>query len=215
MPDSEAVTTRGIAVAIREFKTTGAAAITLQFAAATKKITRTSGSFITDGFTVGRRIYTTQAANLGPFTIAAVAALEITVNEAVVNAGGSPAITAKVLGDLDIGEIFSHDGPGGSAEVIDVSHYKSTAREKRLGIPDEGQFSFEMNRLAGDAGQKELRRLRKAGELGKFRIVFGTDDEARYSAFVLDFSTSGSVDERQTASTTMEISGLVEWTADA
>ena len=215
MTDSEAVTTRGIAVAIREFKTTGAVAIALQFVASTKKIIRTSGSFITDGFTVGQRIYTTQADNLGAFTIAAVSALEITVEEAVVNAGGSPAVTAQVLGDLDIGEIFSHDGPGGSAEVIDVSHYKSLAREKRLGIPDEGQFSFEMNRIAGDAGQKEMRRLRLAGELGKFRIVFGTDDEARYDGFVLDFSTSGSVDERQTASTTHEISGLVTWTADA
>lgn len=215
---SDAKTTKGIGVYIREKNKTGT--IALQFVAATKKIIRTSGSFVTDGFEVGQRIYTSQGSNQGPFTIAAVSALEITVNETLVNAGGSPVVNAEVLGDLEVGEIFSHDGPGGSAEVIDVSHYKSAAREKRIGIPDEGQFSFEMNRLHGDEGQKELRRLRTAGELGKIRIVFedlddGSEDSALFEAFVMDFSTSGSVDERQTASTTLEISGLVTWTKDA
>jgi len=215
---TQAKTTKGIVVAIREHKSTGAAAITLQFTAATKKIARTTGSFVDDGFTVGSRIYTDQADNLGPFTIAAVSALEITVEEAVVDAGGSPAITGKVFQDLDIGEVFTHDGPGGSAEIIDASHYGSTAREKLLGIPDEGQFTIEMNRIAGDAGQKQLRTNRKAQTLTKFRVIFdetaGANDEARFEAYVLNFSTSGSVDERQTASVALEISGLVTWTKD-
>ena len=57
--------------------------ITASFASSTKKITRTTGSFLTDGFRVDDEIHTTSSNNPGNFTISAVSALEITVNEAL------------------------------------------------------------------------------------------------------------------------------------
>lgn|SRR5574337_212299 len=65
--------------------TTGA--INLTFVAATKKMTRAAGSFLTDGFVVGNKFTTDAVSNPGPFTISAATALEITVNEVVVNEG--------------------------------------------------------------------------------------------------------------------------------
>jgi hypothetical protein len=62
-------------------------AISLTFVSGTKKITRGSGSFVTDGFVVGNQITTDATLNSGPFTITVVAALEITVSEAVVDEG--------------------------------------------------------------------------------------------------------------------------------
>jgi len=65
--------------------TTGAIALT--FVASTKKITRGSGSFVTDGFTSGTIITTNATLNPGPFTAVTVAALEIVVTETVVDEG--------------------------------------------------------------------------------------------------------------------------------
>jgi len=66
---------------------TNSGAISLTFVAATKKITRTTGSFVTDGFVVGNKITTDATLNPGPFTITNVVALEITVSESVADEG--------------------------------------------------------------------------------------------------------------------------------
>ncbi len=66
---------------------TNSGAISLTFVAATKKITRSSGSFVTDGFVIGNKITTDATLNPGPFTITNVIALEITVSEAVADEG--------------------------------------------------------------------------------------------------------------------------------
>lgn len=63
-------------------------AILISFVAGTQKITRGSGSFITDGFVIGNRITTDAALNPGPFTISNVAALEITCASGIVDEAG-------------------------------------------------------------------------------------------------------------------------------
>ena len=65
--------------------TTGAIALT--FVNATHKITRGSGSFVSDGFTEGTIITTDATLNPGPFTTVTVAALEIVVTETVATEG--------------------------------------------------------------------------------------------------------------------------------
>lgn len=62
---------------------TGAVALT--FAAAGRKITRSTGSFIADGFAIGNKIATDSALNPGVFTITGVTALSLIVSETVVN----------------------------------------------------------------------------------------------------------------------------------
>jgi hypothetical protein len=77
-----------------KYPTTGALDTT--FVAATKKITRAAGSFVTDGFIAGNIIQTTSTTNPGPFTVSVVSALEITVSEAVVNEAESTQTTTLV-----------------------------------------------------------------------------------------------------------------------
>jgi hypothetical protein len=67
------------------YPTTGALSVT--YAAAGKTITRGAGSFLTNGFMVGNVIKSTSTNNPGPFTIATVVALVITVNEVLVDEG--------------------------------------------------------------------------------------------------------------------------------
>lgn len=87
---------------------TNSGAISLTFVASTKKITRGSGSFVTDGFVVGNKITTDAALNPGPFTITNVVALEITVSETVTDEG---PVTKTVTSDDELagGNGYSQD----------------------------------------------------------------------------------------------------------
>lgn len=110
-----------------------------------------------------------------------------------------------------IGEIMQFDGPGGSASVIDVSTLQSAAKEKRIGLADEGQFTFEMNLDPSDVQQNALRADRAGRVLRNFRIIL-TDTSATtliFSAFVLEFKIAGAVDQVVKASVSLEISGPV------
>lgn len=112
-----------------------------------------------------------------------------------------------------VGEVVSFTGPGGSASVIDVTHLLSTAREKRMGLPDEGQFTFEVNLIPSDTAQIGLRTDRAARTLRNFQLVL-TDvatTTLSFAAYVTGFSLSGGVDNVTKASVTLEISGAVTW----
>lgn len=110
-----------------------------------------------------------------------------------------------------VGEITDFTGPGGAANVIDATHLGSTAREKIMGIADEGQFSFELNYVPTDAGQSAL----EADRLTRTRracVLTLTDSPATtksFNAYCLEFSISGGVDDKISASVTLEIDGAV------
>ncbi len=75
--------------------TTGSLSVVFDATATTNTITRTTGSFITDGFVVGNRVTTTSDTNYGPLTITVVAALVLTVSETVYDETISCVITAQ------------------------------------------------------------------------------------------------------------------------
>ena len=110
-----------------------------------------------------------------------------------------------------VGEITQFDGLGGSASVIDVSTLQSVAKEKRAGLPDEGQFTFQMNLDPSDVQQNALRADRAARVLRNFRLVLtdSSNTTLQFSALVLEFKISGAVDQVVKASVTLEISGAV------
>jgi hypothetical protein len=111
-----------------------------------------------------------------------------------------------------IGETQTWDGPSGSASVIDVSHLGSIRREKRMGLPDEGQFTFTMNRIFGDAGQASAKQARSDRELRTFKVTYSDGSIDAFTGYVLEFPTSGGVDQVVTGSMTVEISGAVDTT---
>ena len=110
-----------------------------------------------------------------------------------------------------IPEIVSFDGPGGSASEIDVSDLASTAKEFRLGLKDEGDFTFEMMYLPNDTQHQLLQTARTNRTLTSFEITL-TDSPASvmtFSAFVREFSLSGSVDDVIRGNVGLRISGAV------
>jgi hypothetical protein len=111
-----------------------------------------------------------------------------------------------------IPEIKTFSGPNGSATVIDVTDLSSAAKEKRLGLADEGQLSFTINYIPKNTYHALLRTQRDSRELTSFKMVF-TDNSPKttwsFSAFVQGFAVSGAVDGVVEATVTLEISGAI------
>lgn len=110
-----------------------------------------------------------------------------------------------------ITEIKTFSGPGGSATVIDVSDLSSLAREKRMGLNDEGQLSFTINYIPTNTQHALLRTQRASRELTSFQLIFTDTGNTTwdFSAYVNGFSVSGAVDGVVEAQVTLEISGVI------
>lgn len=112
-----------------------------------------------------------------------------------------------------IANVTGFKGPGGSASVIDVSNLASTAKEKLMGLPDEGQFTLDLNFDPDAATHQALRDARKNRTPCEFKITFtdSTPTTAQFNGYVLGFEVSGAVDQQVKAACTIEIDGPVTW----
>lgn len=110
-----------------------------------------------------------------------------------------------------IPEIKSFSGPGGSASVIDVTDLASLAKEKRMGLADEGQLQLTINYIPDNTVHAALRADRAARSKVPFQITF-TDTGVTvwtFEAFVTGFSVSGAVDGVVEAQVSLEITGAI------
>lgn len=120
-----------------------------------------------------------------------------------------------------ISEVNNFSGiGGGSASVIDVTSFASTAKEKRMGLKDEGQVKLDMKMDPTNAGQSALKSARNAQtevtikvELDNSLGVNGTT--WTFNGYVLTFEQSGGVDAVVDVSTSIEITGAITETAAA
>lgn len=113
----------------------------------------------------------------------------------------------------EISEIKTFTGPGGSAAVIDVTDLSSAAKEKRMGLPDEGQLTFTIHYIPTDTQHIALRAARASREETNFQLEFTDASPATtwdFSGFVTNFSVSGSVDGVIEANVTIEITGAIQ-----
>jgi predicted secreted protein len=125
-----------------------------------------------------------------------------------INTTGTTYVQVKGLKD------FSGLG-GGSAAVIDTTDLDSTAREKQMGLQDEGQISINLLYISKDPGQLALRAARGTGSKLKIRITLSDTTTFACEVFVLSFEKSGSSDDIITASSSLEVTGAVVETVPA
>ena len=113
-----------------------------------------------------------------------------------------------------IGGVMGFNGPSGSANVIDITTLQSTAKEKQMGLPDEGQLSFDTIYLSTDVGQIALRNDRASRTKRKVALQL-TDSSTQLvhaDAYCTGFSVTGAVDDVLKASYTLELTGALTWT---
>lgn len=101
---------------------------------------------------------------------------------------------------------------GSAPSVQDVTDFDSVAKEKLLGLPDEGQISLGFLFIPTDAGQVELISARGTRELRNITIALSDKVGSKtytFNAFVLTASPSGAVDTVMEMEVTLEVSGAI------
>jgi hypothetical protein len=124
-----------------------------------------------------------------------------------ISVGTSPTSFTTIANVIDI------SGPGGSASVIDITNLASVAREKRMGLPDEGQVTFNVQLDPDNATHQAVRDARKNRTECQFRVTLtdSTPTTLTFNGFVLNFSVSLAVDDVVKAAITIEVNGAVAW----
>lgn len=121
------------------------------------------------------------------------------------------AATATPSSYTQITDVKSYSGFDGQASEIDVTNLSSTAKEFRLGLVDEGGFSFEMYQVNADAGQAAMRTSRDAGTAKSYILTLPNSETATFTAYCKSIPSAGGVDGAVTSSVALRISGPVTW----
>lgn len=217
MVASKALTWQGTDVYVGDGTVEGTFAFVAVSGETPAKITRSTGSFIDDGLAVGDMIKTDDADNLGPFIISSVVALELELVEPydVVEAATAGAVVLSKF--IPLGEIKGTSGlGGGTAAVIPATHNRSTAIEKRKGLPDPGQMTVPANMLLADRGQKRIAELWRLPDPEEFILVYPADaanagfrGREEFEALVMSQPKEGEVDGLWSISTALELTGEI------
>ena len=105
--------------------------------------------------------------------------------------------------------VKSYSGFDGSASEIDVTDLDSTAKEKRLGLIDNGSFSIDVNVDMTDPGQIALKAAQKASSLQSFKLEYPDGTADTFDGFVKSFPIAGGTDAVITSTIAITISGPV------
>lgn len=111
----------------------------------------------------------------------------------------------------EIKEVKSFKGFDGSASELDATTMRSTAKEFRKGLRDNGSFSIELNRVFDDPGQMALDTAQGRDQPAEFVLTLPNKTTATFSALVMAFDLNGGVDALVTSTATLRISGAVTW----
>jgi len=105
------------------------------------------------------------------------------------------------------------DIESGSASEIDVTNLASVAKEKRLGLVDNGSFSLACHHSNADPGQAAAQARRLDGVQANFKIILptGTTPTASFAGFVKKFGKSLGVDGVVESTIEVTISGAITW----
>lgn len=178
-----------------------------------------AGDFTADGFSTGMRMETDSTANTTRiFTISSAAATAMAFYETAVvqSSGASITITGHTL--EPIAQVVGFNGPTGSAAVIDITNLRSTAKEKLIGLRDEGQVSLD---LIYDTDTTSLQRALIDDRASRTKRIYdikltdqsttGQPSYAYFNAYVTNFALTGAVDDAIKGSVTLEITSAVQW----
>lgn len=125
------------------------------------------------------------------------------------------AAKATPVAWTEIAEVTDWDGPSGTAQVIDMTYLTAAAKHKKMGLPDEGQFTLSINWIPTNAGQQAVATARAEQAEKNFKVTYEDGSTQTFAGYVLGFATSGGVDNKVAGSITIEITGAVTTTPAA
>lgn len=124
-----------------------------------------------------------------------------------ISVDGSPSNFQKV------GNVQEFQGPGGQAAILDATNLESIFREKLVGVPDEGQFTFGINIDPSDTVHIAMKTARRNRTLVEFRITLPNVAATKlyFWGYIVGAPLAGGVDAVVKQNLTIEIDGEVLW----
>lgn len=206
----------------RESSAAGSTAVlstnTIAFDSTNNVLTRQAGFA---DFSTGMRVQVVSSVNTGVFTISDTAATAITVYEPLTAeaSGYNVVMTAHAMSC--IGQVQSFNGPAPTANVIDITHLQSTAKEKLIGLQDSGRVSLGVifeNESSGELLHDALIRDMTARTVRKFDIKFTDNGSVSaqpgavyFEGYVTGFAITGAVDNIIRGDITIDVSTGLNW----
>lgn len=116
---------------------------------------------------------------------------------------------------LEIAEVFSVTPGAAVSDRIDATHMQSPGRRREYiaGLIDNGEASFEINWVPGNASDLLIRDLMDSGDVVQHRITFPGGARVTYDASIIGYEKEIPVDDRMTAVITVAVSGAETWDA--
>lgn len=110
-----------------------------------------------------------------------------------------------------VGAVTGLNGPNGRANVIDMTHSQSLAKEKMMGLADEGEISVGVNFWPGDPGQEALLAARDSLARIDMRIEFAGATTAQwdFGGYCNAFAVSGQQDDKWNGDINVIIDGKI------
>jgi hypothetical protein len=140
----------------------------------------------------------------------------MTANTTLASQGTTLTITVGSGSATPVNGFTDFSGLGsGTATIIDASDLSSAAKQKQIGLPDEGTAKISLNYIEADAGQVAMETARSGRSLAHFIITLTSGTKYAFDGYVQTFEKSVSVDKLVTISASVEITGAVTKTPAA
>jgi len=128
------------------------------------------------------------------------------------NVAFSVASTSSPASYDALPEVISISGLGAQNELVDATHFDSTAREYIAGLADGVEVTVECNYVQNNAIQERIVADVAARNTVNCKAVFdfaSPQSSFSFAAVALGWQIAPSVDDRQTISFTFKISGSI------
>jgi len=118
-----------------------------------------------------------------------------------------------------IGEVVNITPPGGTKDIIDVTHMGSTdaTREFLAGLLDPGEASLEINWTPDDATDSLLQGILFERQSREYQIVWTLADTSTatcvFEAFMTGYERTSTLGEKMSATITLKVTGVPTWTS--
>jgi len=125
----------------------------------------------------------------------------------------SATTAASTAAAQAVGQVVGFNGPTGSAPVIDGTHLASVAKEKTMGLRDEGQVTLDVFFVPNDTVQTALRadRASRSAKKAVIKLSDSTVDaqttKITFDAYCTGYAIQGAVDQNVKGTVTLEIIG--------
>lgn len=119
--------------------------------------------------------------------------------------------TATPVTWTQVKDISTFNFESGERSEIDVTNLDSTAKEFRLGLKDNGNFSVALRVVHSDAGQAACRSALGSDAVSSFKLVLPNAEVGTFSGQVKSMPESGGVDAVYEGSMNVRVSGDITW----